>query len=136
MCSASCFPLDGDSLTKAGCSDSPLSTAWVTPTAGWEVVFGFVLFCFLNHGEVETSLELFFFFEWLGFGVVYSRKLVIMPQMMVLLPPSWAFPSHTGLLSAQAFVTCENWQAGTCFLTFLFRISLLVPSSVFPSLRF
>lgn len=67
MCSASCFPLDGESLTKA-CSDSPLSTAWVTHTAGWEVVFGFVLFCFLNHGEVETSLELSFWVVWFWGG--------------------------------------------------------------------
>lgn len=74
MCSASCFPLDGESLTKAGCSDSPLSTAWVTHTAGWEVVFGFVLFCFLNHGEVETSLELFFWVAWFWGGVLQETS--------------------------------------------------------------
>ena len=48
--------------------------------------------------------------EWFGFGVVVSRKLVIMPETVVLLPSSWAFPSHSGLLSAQAFVSCDNWH--------------------------
>ena len=71
MCSASRFPLYGEGITKAGCSDSPLSTAWVTHTAGWEMGFVFVcfvLFCFLNHGEVETSLELSFRVVWFWGG--------------------------------------------------------------------